>query len=154
MKLRNISQLIAVTTLTDLSLVACGSNGQEDSSEGVERQAFYQVRGTEVCISREAITDPMTVTFQNGVSLHGNGPFSLDYVQCGKNSEVIRLDVFDEVGYPQLNVRSFIDNQRSEAHSFGDAEISTYAMGSYSVRVERQPDAEETKSFRVWGSRP
>lgn len=167
MKFRNISQLIAVTTLTALSLVACGSNGQDESSEGVDRQAFYQVRGTEVCISREASTGPMTVTFQNNVSSLGNGPHRLDYIQCGKNSEVIRLDVFDEggskvlyigagnpeIGYPQLNVRSFINN-KSETHSFSDNETYTYAMGAYSVRVERQPDTEETKSFRVWVSRP
>ena len=160
------SLLLALTTIATLGLVACGSSGQDESSEGVDRQAFYQIRGTEVCVSREASAGPMTVTFQNSVSSQGNGPFSLDYVQCGVNSRVLRLDLADaegqkvlyigagnpEIGYPQMTVKSVLDNQ-SETHSFGEGEAYTYIVGSYSVRVERQPDAEETKSLRVWVSR-
>lgn len=160
------TKVLVVTAAAALGLVACASSAEEASSENVDRQAFYQVRGTEVCISREASAGPMTVTFQNNVSSLGNGPHNLDYVQCGVNSLVVRLDVFDdggekvlyigagnpEIGYPQVNVKSVIDN-KSETHSFSNGESYTYNVGSYSVRVERQPDAEETKSFRVWVSR-
>lgn len=163
---RNLARLIALTTVAAVGFVACGNSEEEASSEAVDRQAFYQVRGTEVCISREANAGPMTVTFQNNVSSRGNGPFNLDYVQCGVNSLVLRLDVTDaegqnvlyigagnpEIGYPQMTVKSLLDNQ-SKAHSFSDGESYTYTVGSYSVRVERQPDAEETKSFRVWVGR-
>ena len=166
---RKISYVTAATTLTAvaaLGLVGCGSNGQQDANEGVDRQAFYDVRGTEVCVSRESNAGPMTVTFQNSTSSWGNGPHNLDYVQCGENPENIRLDVTDgggqqvlyigagnpEIGSPKMTVRSVVDN-KSETNSFSEGEIYTYNVGPYSVRVERQPDSTEVKTFRVWVSR-
>lgn len=163
---REISQVIAVTAIAALGLVGCGSNGQQDAYDGVDRQAFYTVSGTEVCVSRESNAGPMNATFQNSTSSWGNGPHNLDFVQCGENSEVLKLDVTDvggqkvlyigaanpELGFPQMTVKSLVDN-KSETRKFSEGETYTYNVGPYSVRVQRQPDGKEVKSFRVWVSR-
>lgn len=165
-KISYVTAAAVLTAIAALGLVGCGPNGQRDANEGVDRQAFWDVRGTEVCVSRESNAGPMTVTFQNSTSSWGNGPHNLDFVQCGENPEIAKLDVTDaggqqvlyigagnpEVGYPQMTVKSLVDN-KSETHTFNKGENYTYNVGPYSVRVQRQPDGTEVKSFRVWVSR-
>jgi hypothetical protein len=171
MTLHRISKLVAITTVGALGLVACGSSGDEASSQVVDRQAALFPLGTEICVSRDASAGPMTVTFRNSANSIGNGPFSLDYIQCGetKNSatpEVLRLDVADsndtavlymgagnpEIGYPKMTVKYLIDG-KSDTHSFNVGETFTYNVGPYSVKVERRPDTDTAKSLYAVVSR-
>lgn len=169
---RNASQLIVVTTFAVLGLVACGSGEEGASSEAVDREASLGPLATEVCVSREANAGPMSITFRNSAKSQGNGPFNLDYVQCGETRksatpEVLRLDIADasgtqvlyigavnpELGYPKMTVTSVAGNI-SDTQTFSSGETHTYNVGPYSVRVERQPDTQTAKSLRVWVERP
>lgn len=170
MKLRNISQLIAVTTLTTLSLVACGSSAEESSTEAVGREAgIAPPRNVKLCVSREANAGPMTVTFQNSESSAGNGPFNLDYGQCGESpiNGALRLDIYDaegtrvlfmaamnmNIGYPEASV-SYVVDRVGYVHAFSEGETHTFNVGPYSVRVQRQTDSDTAKNFIAWVSRP
>jgi hypothetical protein len=163
---RNITQVMAITAIAALGLVGCGSNGQEASSEDVDRQAFAS-RGVEVCISREANAGPMTATFLNSSLSQGNGPFNLDYVQCGRTEGTsLDFDIADasnkkvlnilaenpSVGSPDMTVTALVE-RLYDSHSFSSGESYTYNVGPYSVRVQRQSDTETSKFFRVWVSR-
>lgn len=170
MRVLSTARLAIITTLAALALVACSSD--EVATEGVDRQAGIIPLSTEICLSRQASAGPMTVTFTNNSTSRGNGPFNLDYVQCGESERsatpvVLRLNVADsngtdviyigagnpEIGYPKMTVKSIIDNI-SNTHSFSEGETYVYNVGPYSVEVERYPDTETAKSFRVWVSRP
>lgn len=170
MSLGRITKLLAVTTLATLGLVACGSNAENAPTEVTSRQAgMAPPLNVELCVSREASAGPMTVTFRNSESSYGNGPFTLDYVQCGESpmSGLLRLDINDaegtrviymgaqnvNIGYPRVNVKSVIEGV-DENHTFDEGEMYTFEFGMFSVRVERQPDTDTSKSFRAWVSRP
>lgn len=172
MTLRRLPLLAIVGTITVLGLVACSSSDNQASSEDVERQARLYTLSTEICVSREANAGPMTVTFRNSSKSQGNGPFNLDYLQCGETSEsdaheVLRLDIADasgtkvlymgaanpELGYPKMTVESLVDKGK-DTHTFKEGESYTYNVGPYSVKVERQPDTATAKSLRVWVSKP
>jgi hypothetical protein len=173
MKRLVIARLTITATVAALGLVACSSSADEASSEDVDRQAGFLIPlVTEVCLSREASAGPMNVTFTNNATSRGNGPFTLDYVQCGRSERsatpvVLRLNIADssgtdvlyigaanpEIGYPKMTVKSLADGT-SVTHTFSDGESFTYNVGPYSVEVERQPDSEDAKSLRVWVSRP
>lgn len=163
---RNISKLMAATTIAAVGLVGCGSNVQEASSEGVDRQAFAS-KGIEVCLSREDSAGPVTVTFQNSTLRQGNGPFNLDYEQCGRaDGSSLDLDIADasgkkvlnilagnpSVGYPNMHVHALVE-RFDDSHSFSDGETYTCDIDPYSLRVERRSDTDTSKSFRVWVSR-
>lgn len=176
MIMRRIPPLIALVTVAAFGLVACGSGGDETSAENVDRQASLSVLSAEICVSRESSAGPMTVTFRNSIRPGGNGPFNLDYIQCGEHSEargrsanpILRLDIADatgtnvlymsaqnpEIGYPAVRVASWPDGEIDQTYEFAVGETFTYDMGEYSVRVERQPDTDTAKSFRAWVSRP
>ena len=170
MSLGRITKLLAVTTLATLGLVACGSNAENAPTEVTSRQAgMAPPRNVELCVSREASAGPMTVTFRNSESSYGNGPFTLDYVQCGESpmSGLLRLDINDaegtrviymaaqnvNIGYPLMNIKSVTEGV-DETYTFNEGEIHNFEFGLFSVRVERQPDTDTSKSFRAWVSRP
>lgn len=172
MNLRRLPVIAIVSTIAALGLFGCSSSADETSSGEVDRQAGRYILSTEICVSREANAGPMSVTFRNSASSQGNGPFSLDYVQCGEtresaSPEVLRLDIADasgtkvlymgavnpEIGYPKMTVESVVDGAKN-THTFSEGESYTYNVGPYSVEVERQPDTATAKSLRVWVSKP
>lgn len=175
MSQRRLSKLPVITTfavLALLGLVACGSAAEETSTETVDRQAgIAPPRVAELCVSREANAGPMTVTFRNSELPQGNGPFNLDYVQCGESpiNGPLRMNINDSegnwvlymaamnvnIGYPSVNVQ-FIDNGKGvgETFNFSEGETHVFNVAPYSVRVERQPDTEKAKIFRAWISKP
>lgn len=175
MSQRRLLRLPAITTfavLALLGLVACGSAAEETSTETVDRQAgMAPDRVAKLCLYREANAGPMTVNFLNSELPQGNGPFNLDYVQCGESpiNGPIRMKIMDSqgntvlymqamnvnIGYPAVYVK-FLDKEKGvgESFDFSEGETHDFNVGPYSVRVERQNDTDKAKNFYASISKP
>jgi len=171
MNLRRPWKVTVVSTISALGLVACGSQQDEASPQSVDRQAAPGLLSTEVCVSRDSSAGPMTITFNNSAKSIGNGPFNLDFIQCGETvrsaaPEVLKLYIADsietevlymgaanpELGYPKMTVKSLAEGA-SDTHTFNVGETYTYNVGPYSVKVERRPDTGTAKSLYAVVSR-
>lgn len=162
---------MAVAALAGLT--ACGSDGSDGADAEADptvedRQAFYSVRGTEICVGDGTYQNEMTLKFENSTNANGNGPFPLHGGWCGSNSLVIKGNVYDgagsriiyigagnpEIGYPQVTVTCRPDSKSdpryvSTTHKFDDGETFSFPCDPYKVDVERESDSPEQKHFRV-----
>jgi len=152
-------------------LVGCGS-GSDGSADGTagggeDRQAFFQVKSTEVCARDETYEFSMTLRFTDNQNDNGNGPFPLSGGWCGANFEVIRGRIYagdgselayfgagnPDIGKPQVTVKcrptaTDDPSHASKTHRFSERETISLPCSPYRVDVTRNPDT-EFKSFSI-----
>lgn len=168
MKLHKILLSPLVAALVLLGVGACGSS--EEVAAPANRQAAdaaseSTLMTTTLCISSAASAGPMTVQFRNNVANVGT---NLEYMQCGRTEEVefrfrttLIADIFDSSGNkvmtlhasnPQLEypfVAVFGGGKEYE-YGYSVGQGKTYSIDGYSVEIQRFPDDENSKQFRVW----
>jgi len=166
-----VALTLALTLTAAIALVGCGSGGSEAKTRrpGVDRQAFYNVKGAEICVGTLDRSLDRTVRYDNSTDGNGNGPFPLTGNWCGTNPVIVKADVLDpagtnqfrvsasnpEIGRPDVRITCRFGSPQDPAYSsklqsFSDGARHEFACDRSRILVIRERDSDELKHFQIW----
>jgi len=162
--------LVVLVVVATLGLIGCGGDDTERSTgRSPDRQAFYQVRGTFLCVGDQADAGALRLQYESSRDANGNGPFPLSGNWCGSNPNGIAGTVTNPDGTvvfrifatnPEIGAPGVVltcrhgsksdPDYRQEQKRFSVDETHTFRCNPYTVEVERQSDTDVQKRFQAW----